>query len=59
MEEKDIDLNENISLLSVFLGHETIKETEVYIHLPRYRFNDIGNLDHINQIFPEGRDHEI
>lgn len=58
METMGMDVNQNIYILSVILGHESIKETEVYLHLPYYKFNDITPIEKINDIFPRMNQHE-
>lgn len=59
MMNNDINVNQDIYLLSYFLGHETIIETEVYIHLPYYKFNDLSHISTINELFPEVKDNEV
>lgn len=53
------DLNINIPLLSVFLGHDNIVETEQYLQFPVYSFNRINEQPLINSIIPEvGNEYE-
>ena len=53
-----INVNQDIYLLSCLLGHEKITETEVYIHLPYYKFNDMSHISVINELFPKVKENE-
>lgn len=53
LDAKSLDLNMNLPLLSVFLGHETFWETEQYLQLPYYSFNRMQELKEILNIIPE------
>lgn len=53
------DLNINIPLLAVFLGHDSIIETEQYLQFPVYSFNRINEQPLIDSIIPEvGNEYE-
>lgn len=58
MINNNLNVNQDIYLLSYLLGHETIFETEVYVHLPYYKFNDLSHISAINKLFPEVKDNE-
>lgn len=53
LDERGLDLNQYLSLLSFFLGHETFWETEQYLQLPYYSFNRMQGLAGILNIIPE------
>lgn len=59
MINNDINVNQDIYLLSYLLGHETIIETEIYIHLPYYKFNDLSHISIINKLFPEVKENDV
>lgn len=53
LDEKNLDLNQFLPLLSFFLGHDTFWETEQYLQLPYYSFNRMQELTDILNIIPE------
>lgn len=58
MAENNFDINHSIYLLSVMLGHKTISETEIYLHLPYYEFNNFSCNAKLNSVFPKVKDDE-
>lgn len=42
----------------VYLDMRKLPETEVYIHLPYYKFNDMSHISVINELFPKVKENE-
>ena len=53
LDERGLDMNEYLPLLSYFLGHATIWETEQYLQLPEHSFGRLSELKAICDLIPE------
>lgn len=55
MEEKGFDIYTSLSILSVYLGHQTIKETEKYLRLTKEMHQKVEEMVHqyTNNIYKE------
>lgn len=47
------DLNTNLPLLSIFLGHDSISETEQYLQFPSYSFHKIDEIELFDDMIPK------
>lgn len=52
LDNADVDLNVYLPLLSTFLGHHSISETEQYLQYPSYNFKKINSLGLFDKIIP-------
>lgn len=60
MQEKGIDLYYALPILSTYVGHQGIRDTERYLRLPAFQYASIVNaeMDVLKGIVPEVYEYE-
>ena len=53
MQQKGYDLYYSLPILSAYLGHQGIRETERYLHLPQFRHDELSSIPELSGVIPE------
>jgi integrase/recombinase XerD len=53
MQQKGFDLYYSLPILSTYLGHQGIRETERYLHLSQFHYEELSSIPELTRIIPE------
>lgn len=53
MQQKEYDLYYSLPILSAYLGHQGIRDTERYLHLPQVLYGELSDVSALMGIIPE------